>query len=553
MSGKLGLDPEVVRRARELARRAGEPITEMARTHTTVSVERAVLRLAGLDGAAQDGMPWVNKLTDAVRDSVGLEHGVALPVWDALAAGRYPDLAALAADAAAGRVSFRIPRGQAARVARATSEVSVKKGFSRIDAQRAERDRMLAATSDPPKPWIYLIVATGDIYEDIPQAQAAAREGADIIAVIRSTGQSLLDYVPEGATREGYAGTYATRENFALMRAALDETSRELGRYVRLTNYASGLCMPEIAALAGLERLDMMLNDCMYGIIFRDINPRRTFIDQRFSRQVHARAGIVINTGEDNYLTTADAVDAAHTVVVSQLLNEYFGQEAGLADGQLGLGHAFEINPAVPDSFLLELAHAQLIRELFPDAPLKYMPPTKHMTGNVFAGYLLDAFFNLCGLMTGQSILLIGMMTEGIHTPFLSDRDLALENVRYVRQAAGKLGGSFAPDGFVAERARTVLAEAVALLGRIGDQGLLSAIGDGTFGVTRRPADGGRGLDGVVQRAEGYYNPATAMLDGEPGQAAGVPGTGGTDKNHHPEQAGAGARAGREPEPAEMP
>ena len=195
--------------------------------------------------------------------------------------------------------------------------------------------------------------------------------------------------------------------------------------------------MPEIASLAGLERLDMMLNDCMYGIIFRDINPRRTFIDQRFSRQIHARAGIIINTGEDNYLTTADAVDAAHTVVVSQLMNEFFGKEAGLADGQLGLGHAFEINPAVPDSFLLELAHAQLVRELFPDAPLKYMPPTKHMTGNVFAGYLLDAFFNLCGVMTDQSILLIGMMTEGIHTPFLSDRDLALENVRYVRDAAG--------------------------------------------------------------------------------------------------------------------
>ena len=28
------------------------------------------------------------------------------------------------------------------------------------------------------------------------------------------------------------------------MRAALDQSSRELGRYVRLTNYASGLCMP---------------------------------------------------------------------------------------------------------------------------------------------------------------------------------------------------------------------------------------------------------------------------------------------------------------------
>jgi beta-lysine 5,6-aminomutase alpha subunit len=461
-------------------------------------------------------MPWVNRLTDAIRETTGLEHGVALPAWDALLTGNYPDLKTLAMDAAAGKVTFRVPGGEERAAARRAAERSVQRGFETIDDQRRQRDHMLATTGDPPKPWIYLIVATGDIYEDIPQAQAAAREGADIIAVIRSTGQSLLDYVPEGATREGYAGTYATRENFRLMRAALDDVSRELGRYVRLTNYASGLCMPEIASLAGLERLDMMLNDCMYGIIFRDINPVRTFIDQRFSRQVHARAGIVINTGEDNYLTTADAVDAAHTVVVSQLLNEYFGREAGLEDWQLGLGHAFEINPEVPDSFLLELAHAQLIRELFPDAPLKYMPPTKHMSGNIFAGYLLDAFFNLCGMMTGQSILLIGMMTEGIHTPFLSDRDLALENVRYVRRAAGRLGESFRPepDGFVARRARQVLGESIGLLERIKAGGLLTAIGEGTFGVTRRPPDGGRGLDGVIERADGYWNPAVDALEG---------------------------------------
>jgi beta-lysine 5,6-aminomutase alpha subunit len=512
---KLGLDPAAIRAARELARIAGQPIVEMARSHTTVSVERAVLRLAGLDGADSGGMPWVNRLVDAVRETTGLEHGVALPVWDALAAGGYPSLATLAEDAAAGKVRFRLPEGHDAAAARKAAGSALAAGFAAIDARRSEREDMIKATSDPRKPWIYLIVATGDIYEDIPQAQAAAREGADIIAVIRSTGQSLLDYVPEGATRDGFAGTYATRENFRLMRAALDDVSRELGRYVRLTNYASGLCMPEIAALAGLERLDMMLNDCMYGIIFRDINPRRTFIDQRFSRQIHARAGIIINTGEDNYLTTADAVDAAHTVVVSQLLNEFFGTEAGLAGWQLGLGHAFEISPEVPDSFLLELAHAQLVRELFPGAPLKYMPPTKHMTGNVFGGFLLDAFFNLAGVMTDQSILLVGMMTEGIHTPFLSDRDLALENVRYVARAAARLGENFRPPpgGFVQLRAQHVLAEALDLLRRIGAGGLLNAIADGTFGVTRRPADGGRGLDGVVERADSYFNPASAFLE----------------------------------------
>src|SRR5499427_10699872 len=283
----LRLDPEVVRQARELAAIAGQPIVEMARTHTTVSVERAVLRLGGLDGAHPgDGMPWVNHLVDAVAESCGLEHGVALPAWDALVTGGYPSLAALASDAAAGKVKFRLPEGGDAAAARLAATAALSDGFARIDVRRAEREAMIKATADPPTPWIYLIVATGDIYEDIPQAQAAAREGADIIAVIRSTGQSLLDYVPEGATREGYAGTYATQENFRLMRAALDDVSRELGRYVRLTNYASGLCMPEIASLAGLERLDMMLNDSMYGILFRDLNPIRTYDDQRFSRQI---------------------------------------------------------------------------------------------------------------------------------------------------------------------------------------------------------------------------------------------------------------------------
>ena len=499
MEPKLRLDPAVVRKARRLAAKAAAPVEEMARTHTTVSVERAVLRLAGVTGADAEGIPWVNRLVDAVRASVGLESGVALPVWDALLREDC-DLATLAQKAAVGSVTFRLPTGRDAVRATSLARKAVGAGVKQIDRNRRERDRLLKRVGDPPMPWIYLIVATGDIYEDIPQAQAAARAGADVVAVIRSTGQSLLDYVPEGATREGYAGTYATQENFRLMRAALDEVGVELGRYVRLTNYASGLCMPEIATLAGLERLDMMLNDCMYGIIFRDINPRRTFVDQRFSRQVHARAGIVINTGEDNYLTTADAVDAAHTVVVSQLLNERFGLEAGLEPWQLGLGHAFEINPALPDQFRLELAHAQLVRELFPDAPLKYMPPTKHMTGNVFAGYLLDGFFNLVGMMTGQGIILVGMMTEGIVTPFLSDRDLALENVAYVRSAAGSLAEDFHPprDGFIATRARQVLSESIELLERIVDDGLLTAIGEGTFGITRRPPDGGRGLDGVV-------------------------------------------------------
>jgi beta-lysine 5,6-aminomutase alpha subunit len=136
----------------------------------------------------------------------------------------------------------------------------------------------------------------------------------------------------------------------------------------------------------------------------------------------------------------------------------------------------------------------------------------------VFRGNLLDGFFNLAGVLTGQGILLVGMMTEAVVTPWLSDRDIALQNVRYVLNACGGLAEDFAParGGFIQQRARGVLGEAVQLLEKIAAEGLLPAIADGTFGIMKRPADRGKGLDGVYEKADGYYNPAVAVLDGAP-------------------------------------
>src|SRR3954468_8743819 len=151
------------------------------------------------------------------------------------------------------------------------------------------------------------------------------------------------------------------------------------------------------------------------------------------------------------------------------------------------------------------------------------MPPTKHMTGDVFRGYLLDGVFNLAGALTGQGILLVGMMTEAVVTPWLSGRDLALRNVRYVLEAAGNLAEDFPPPtgGFIDRRAHTVLTEAVQLLERIADhpQGLIQAIADGTFGITKRSPDGGKGLDGVVALGPDAYNPALELLEKETADA----------------------------------
>ncbi|MDP9068131.1 MAG: lysine 5,6-aminomutase subunit alpha [Actinomycetota bacterium] len=522
--GRLRIDIDAVDECRELAAEISRPVEELAVTNTTVSLERACLRLVGVDGVEGEGVgaaPIPNLVLERIRGAAGLQRGVLIPFFDAVErCGE--DIQTTAQRVASGEVEVRFPEGSDLDRSRARSGAEAERAVAVIAAAATDRARRIERVGDAPKPWFYEIVATGNIYEDIPQAQAAAREGCDVVAVIRSTGQSLLDYVPYGATTDGFAGTFATQENFRLMRAALDRVGEELGRYIRLTNYASGLCMPEIAAMAAMERLDMMLNDCMYGIIFRDINMLRTFVDQHFSRMVHALAGIVINTGEDNYLTTANAIDSAHTVLASQFLNERLALVAGLKEEQMGLGHAFEIDPSAPDQIALELAHAQLIRECFPNAPLKYMPPTKHMTGNIFQGFLYDGMFNLVGALTGQDIILLGMMTEGVHTPFLSDRDLALENARYIFGGAATLAGEirFEPGGDVERRAGQVLEECRQMLRKVSELGMFGAIEAGMFADTIRTRDGGKGLDGVIPKHPRYVNPIVDLLSERTGALA---------------------------------
>ena len=298
------------------------------------------------------------------------------------------------------------------------------------------------------------------------------------------------------------------------MRKALNEVGEEIGRYVRLCNYCSGLCMPEIAAMGALEGLDVMLNDALYGILFRDINMQRTLIDQYFSRVINGYAGVIINTGEDNYLTTADAFEEAHTVLASQLINEQLALLAGIPEEQMGLGHAFEMDPALENGFLYELAQAQMAREIFPNAPLKYMPPTKFMTGNIFRGQIQNTLFNAISIWTNQGIQLLGMITEAVHTPFMSDRYLAIENAKYIFNNMKSIGEEveFRKDGLIQKRAQSVVEDALELLSKIEKEGLFNALEKGIFADVKRFKTGGKGLTGVVKKGKNYYNPFIDLM-----------------------------------------
>jgi len=517
MQSKLGLDFNKVARAKGLAKDIATDVQSFVEHYTTVATERTICRALGIDGVDENMVPIPNRVVDELKDKGVLGQGALFYIANAMiSTGLQPQQ--IAEKIANGTLDItKEAKVTDWNVLMKTIQPVIDETIKKIRDRRLRREEYIKEYGeDTNRPYIYIIVATGNIYEDCIQAQAGARQGADVIAVIRTTGQSLLDYVPYGATTEGFGGTFATQENFRIMRKALDEVGEELHHYVRLCNYCSGLCMPEIAIMGALEGLDVMLNDALYGILFRDINMQRTLVDQYFSRIINGFAGVIINTGEDNYLTTADAVEAAHTVLASDLINEQLALFSGLPEKQMGLGHAFEMDPMLKNGFLLELAQAQMTREIFPDATLKYMPPTKFMTGNIFRGHIQDALFNVVGIWTHQGIQLLGMPTEAIHTPFMSDRFLSIENARYIFNNMHDIGEEveFKQDGIIRNRAKEVLDKAIALLSQMKEKGLFNSLEEGIFADVKRPKNGGKGLAGVAEKGAHYRNPFIDLMKG---------------------------------------
>lgn len=167
-------------------------------------MERTVCRLLGIDGVNALDVPLPNVVVDHMNEKGLLGVGAAYLIGTAmLDTGLDPQRIAEGVDS--GEIDFsKLPprsveeiRSVIMPVAEATAE--------RVRKNVAKRNEYLNEFGDKTDPYLYVIVATGNIYEDITQAKAAAKQGADIIAVIRTTGQSLLDYVPYGATTEASA------------------------------------------------------------------------------------------------------------------------------------------------------------------------------------------------------------------------------------------------------------------------------------------------------------------------------------------------------------
>ena len=119
-------------------------------------------------------------------------------------------------------------------------------------------------------------------------------------------------------------------------------------------------------------------------------------------------------------------------------------------------------------------------------------------------------------ILTNQRIHLLGMLTEAIHTPFMSDRALSIENAQYIFRTMKDLGSEieFKKGGIIESRANEVLQKAADLLKEIEEIGVFATLEKGIFADIKRPKDGGKGLAGVVEKDNVYFNPFVEIMKG---------------------------------------
>ena len=196
----IPLNTDQIAKVKRYAKAIADQVQDFIRKHSSVCVERTILRLYGVDGINADETPLPNRLVEILQENGNLASGVSKAFAAAmLESGRDVQTTAELIDQ--GKLDFGSAAGKFAPgdILKKETELA-RNAITLLDESRKRKQEKQKKFGIPKQPWRYMIVATGNIYEDRTQAKAAAFAGSDIIAVIRSTAQSLLDYLPYGAT-----------------------------------------------------------------------------------------------------------------------------------------------------------------------------------------------------------------------------------------------------------------------------------------------------------------------------------------------------------------
>ncbi|HBT51361.1 MAG TPA: D-lysine 5,6-aminomutase subunit alpha, partial [Petrotoga sp.] len=81
---KLNLDPNKIEHARNLAKNIALDVQEYVEERSTVSTERAICRLLGIDGVDKNDVPLPNRVVEHIKEIGLLNEGAAYLIGNAL-------------------------------------------------------------------------------------------------------------------------------------------------------------------------------------------------------------------------------------------------------------------------------------------------------------------------------------------------------------------------------------------------------------------------------------------------------------------------------------
>ncbi|MBI2346542.1 MAG: hypothetical protein HYV03_06635 [Deltaproteobacteria bacterium] len=485
MQFRLMLDRDQVDRCRKMAREIATQLEKYAGRHTSVAIERAALRAMGVHGESR-GQP----LTEAVVEQIGKErlrdgagYWLGYAMWkgkcDAQAAAQHIAKSGLPTEIPRG-----LPHGEIRRIARSAAEPY----FARVLARQGKLDNADMRRRGGPR--AIVVVKTGHLKRDIEAVKGLAKAGVD----------GMLVRPPIAADKEHLTAKFGGwRGHQYDLLEAVHKTGAAAGRALFIWG-GNHLLMPEVLIDAAAESLHAVEYDCLTLTRLGKVHFKRAIVDQRFIFRFLPRAGIALQVASDRWLDLVDGYSRGHELPMGIMLIEAMGEEAGLQPEQISPCGGLVIRESRAERLALELAHAQLTRELFPHAALGFYCPAEETSPES-----LPLAVAIANVTEASYCVLAGPGSRSVAI------EAAMGAVHRLR-AIGALFNDTADDiafsnnGKVIRRTHTVLNELTKALQMLHHRDFLKLTAEEREGLFAVP-DGGAGIEGVLQKGKYYWHP----------------------------------------------
>lgn len=497
MQFRLTINHDQLGRCRKVTREVAKHLQKYTDRHTSVAIERAGLRALGVTSLHR-GAP----LTQAVIDALGptrLREGAAYWLGYIMAkekcSAETAALALLKKDKLPA-TSQGFPHGEIRAVTRnalAAYTAKLRTAAQQRPSLRRRNSCLLLAAH----------TSTGDLGQDLRVLKAAQHEPLAGILFRPPTARDGADWIGKGA---GWRGKYDVGDASARLTAALPQRGEPAGPF-GFTWGGFNLLAPELGVHLATTPVALIEHDALSATKIDGVHFKRALLDQQFLYRLCARAELGVAIRSHEWTACVDSYERGHELLMGQVLIEALGDAAGLPLDAMrprhGLMLATPEQAARPDRLACELAHAQLVREIFPQITASFV--TSGSIDDIHLGALIAA---LCDY---QRVIL------PLHQHGKSALGWTADALQRIAQLV-RMGGSLCDDlafvghGVIARRSGALLERMEKLAQRLAQHDLLTLEKPADLTSLFDITDSGTGADGILAKHKHYWNPLEAWL-----------------------------------------